>query len=159
MSGQSPINILTDNVHIRPDYELEFVDYDQEVSFRLKNNQHTISATPIAQTIPSLRLNWLDDDCEFQLQEIHFHWGDGVNKGSEHEINGQRAAAEMHMVHYRKGVTKEELGNVENSVVVMGFSLSQTQLGTQNWIAYLRRPSTSMERKWTKSQRQTIQII
>lgn len=95
MSGQSPINIMTDQVHIRPEYELDFIDYDQEVEFQLKNTHHTIAAEPIADVIPSLRLNWLADDCEFELKETHFHWGDGVNKGSEHEINGQRAAAEV----------------------------------------------------------------
>lgn len=86
---------MTDDVVIEPEYELDFIDYDQEVEFQIKNIHHTISARPIGTaTKPALRLNWLDD-CVFELNEIHFHWGNGIDKGSEHEINGQRAAAEV----------------------------------------------------------------
>lgn len=95
MKRQSPIDIITDDVVIKPEYELDFIDYDQEVEFQIRNIQHTISAMPVnTATIPALRLNWLDD-CIFELNEIHFHWGDGINKGSEHKINGQAAAAEV----------------------------------------------------------------
>lgn len=119
---QSPINIITDKVTLEPKYKLEFVDYDQQVEFQLKNTHHSISVVPIPSvSIPTIKLTWLPGGMnEFELQEIHFHWGDGKNKGSEHEINAQRSAAEMHMVHYRKGVNKTEIGSIENSVVVIG---------------------------------------
>lgn len=94
---QSPIDIITDKVTLKPDMKMEFIDYNQEVEFELKNTHHSVSLTPISSvSTPSLKINWIGSQEElFELQEIHFHWGDGVNKGSEHEINDQRAAAEV----------------------------------------------------------------
>lgn len=93
---QSPIDIQLDDLNIRDDMKLEFIDWDQDVEFELKNTHHSISAKPVTfLSHPSVRLSWLPDCDVFELQDIHFHWGDGVNKGSEHEINNQRAAAEV----------------------------------------------------------------
>lgn len=94
---QSPIDIQTDNVVLRPDLHLDFVDYDQEVEFELKNTHHSVSLKPVPLlSQPTIKLNWIHEpNQEFELGEIHFHWGDGLNKGSEHEINGQAGAAEV----------------------------------------------------------------
>lgn len=94
---QSPIDIVTSQVIKQPQFRLQFIDYDQEVELQLKNTHHSVSLMPIpALSPPSVKLNWINnDDAVFELQDIHFHWGDGFNKGSEHEINGQRAAAEV----------------------------------------------------------------
>jgi len=93
---QSPIDIITDKVVFGPNMRLEFVDYDQEVEFEIKNTHHSVSLTPIPSiSKPTLKLNFVPGGEEFELQEIHFHWGDALNKGSEHEINDQRSAAEV----------------------------------------------------------------
>lgn len=94
---QSPIDIVTDQVIFKPRLKLEFIDYDQEVEFEFKNTHHSVSLTPIPLIdIPTIKLNQINGDWdEFELQEIHFHWGDDNNKGSEHEINDQRSAAEV----------------------------------------------------------------
>lgn len=127
---QSPIDIETDKVVFKKDVSLNFVNYDQEVEFNLKNTHHSVSMEPIKtnELKPIIELNWVEGGNEFELQEIHFHWGDGVNKGSEHEINNVRAAAEMHMVHYRKGLSKEDIGSIENSVVVIGVLIESDQM-------------------------------
>lgn len=92
---QSPIDIVTATVITRKDARLEFIDWDQSVEFQFKNTHHSISVLPIPSlATPSVKVSWLSDAI-YELQEIHFHWGDGINKGSEHEINGQRAAAEV----------------------------------------------------------------
>lgn len=118
---QSPIDIETDKVLFNTRMKLEFIDYDQEVEFECKNTHHSVSMVPIASIAPpTLRVNWVQGSDLYELQEIHFHWGDGINKGSEHEVNNERAAAEMHMVHYRKGLDKAKMGSEENSVLVIG---------------------------------------
>lgn len=120
---QSPVDIVTDRVIFKPCLRLEFIDYHQEVELEFQNTHHSVSLTPVCSSLakPSLKLNWIGGREEiYELQEIHFHWGDGINKGSEHEINDRKAAAEMHMVHYRRGLDKEQIGSVENSVVVIG---------------------------------------
>lgn len=99
---QSPIDIVTDQVKFKPNLKLELLDYDQRVEFQYKNTHHSVSLTVIpAESSPGVRANWVPGDQEFELKEIHFHWGDGLNKGSEHEINNEKAAAEV-----RKEATK-----------------------------------------------------
>jgi carbonic anhydrase len=95
---QSPIDIVTSSVIFNPRMQLQFVDYDQDVEFEYKNTHHSVSLTPIPSlATPKVRLNWVHNGVpdEYELQEIHFHWGHGTEKGSEHEVNDQRAAAEV----------------------------------------------------------------
>lgn len=93
---QSPINIITSLVQVRPLYKLEFIDYDQQVEFILKNTNHSISLIPVPLfSIPSIRLSWLEGDNVFELKEIHLHWGDDILKGSEHRLDGWQGAAEV----------------------------------------------------------------
>ena len=93
---QSPIDIETNKV-IHKNMSIEFINWDQDVDLDLKNTHHSISVIPQSpdDKKPSVVLSWLPDGLVFELQEMHFHWGDGVKKGSEHEINNDRAAAEV----------------------------------------------------------------
>lgn len=110
---QSPIVIMTDEVIFKPRMQLQFIDYHQQVEFELKNTHHSVSLMPISSlATPTVKVNWVSNGDkatkksdgedfelnEFELQEIHFHWGDGVNKGSEHQINEKKAAAEVSRV-------------------------------------------------------------
>lgn len=46
--------------------------------------------------VPSIKLDWLDDgNNEYKLRDIHFHWGERKDNGSEHAIDGRRAAMEV----------------------------------------------------------------
>lgn len=36
---------------------------------------------------------------EFEVESVHFHWGDKNNRGAEHVINDIRYTMEMHIVH------------------------------------------------------------
>ena len=40
------------------------------------------------------------DNQVFLLNEIHFHWGEDPQNGSEHSFNGEFYALEAHLVHY-----------------------------------------------------------
>jgi hypothetical protein len=45
---------------------------------------------------PTIKLDWLDDgNNEYKLRDIHFHWGERRDNGSEHAIEGRRAAMEV----------------------------------------------------------------
>lgn len=39
-------------------------------------------------------------DREYRLAQVHAHWGESSNHGSEHQINGKSFAAEIHFVHW-----------------------------------------------------------
>lgn len=48
---------------------------------------------------PGIKLDWMDDgNNEFTLRNIHFHWGERKDNGSEHAIDGRRAAMEVSLV-------------------------------------------------------------
>jgi hypothetical protein len=45
---------------------------------------------------PTIKLDWLDEgNNEYKLRDIHFHWGERRDNGSEHAIDGRRAAMEV----------------------------------------------------------------
>jgi len=43
-------------------------------------------------------------DAQYMLEQFHCHWGETNHHGSEHTINGQKYAGELHLVHWN--VTK-----------------------------------------------------
>jgi carbonic anhydrase len=59
---------------------------------------------------------------QYQLSNIHFHWGSVSSQGSEHTLEGKRYPMEVHMVHI-----KQEYGNLSNALehedglAVLGF--------------------------------------
>uniref|UniRef100_A0A663DWI9 carbonic anhydrase n=1 Tax=Aquila chrysaetos chrysaetos TaxID=223781 RepID=A0A663DWI9_AQUCH len=94
--AQSPIDIRTR--WAQPDPSLPPicpVGQPGTPAFTLSNNGHTaVLALP-----PSLRLQGLPRS--FAAAQLHFHWGrPGHAGGAEHLLDGHRAPAEMHVVHY-----------------------------------------------------------
>ena len=51
----------------------------------------------------------------FSFKQFHFHWGTKSNQGSEHCVNGESYAAEIHFVHMKKSGSDES-----NSLAVIG---------------------------------------
>ncbi|XP_024908074.1 carbonic anhydrase 14 [Pteropus alecto] len=96
--AQSPINIQTDRVTFDP--ELPAVQphgYDQPglKPLDLHNNGHTVQLS----LPPSLYLEGLPR--KYVAAQLHLHWGQkGSPGGSEHQINSEATAAELHIVHY-----------------------------------------------------------
>ncbi|KAM9264364.1 carbonic anhydrase 14 [Morus bassanus] len=96
--AQSPIDILTRRAQPDPSLPpVRPVGYRRPgtPAFALANNGHTaVLALP-----PSLRLQGLPRS--FAAAQLHFHWGrPGRTGGAEHLLDGRRAPAEMHVVHY-----------------------------------------------------------
>lgn len=72
----------------------------------LSNNGHTA----VLELPPSLRLRGLPRS--FAAAQLHFHWGRaGRRGGAEHLLDGHRAPAEMHVVHY----DAEHYGNASDA--------------------------------------------
>ncbi|XP_058716759.1 carbonic anhydrase 14 isoform X4 [Poecile atricapillus] len=96
--AQSPIDIAT--AWAQPDLSLpplqpEGYEHPESPRLSLANNGHTaVLALP-----PSLRLRGLPHT--FTAVQLHFHWGrPGHAAGAEHLLDGHRAPAEMHVVHF-----------------------------------------------------------
>lgn len=130
---QSPIDIETKKVVVDSDRKLTFVNYDVDTKLKLVNNHHTISIEPIEVTkTPSVKSSWLNR--EFELAEIHFHWGDGQTVGSEHKIDGQSSLAEAHFVHILKGISRNQTKDIPDSILVIGVLIEPEELNSVNGI-------------------------
>lgn len=56
-------------------------------------------------------------------REIHFHWGHKSDRGSEHWINGEQYALEMHLLSFN-----ERYGSVSNATSKPGGLIAMSQL-------------------------------
>ncbi|XP_024425903.2 carbonic anhydrase 14 isoform X3 [Desmodus rotundus] len=97
-NAQSPINIQTDSVTFDPELlPLQPRGYDQPGTkpLELRNNGHTVQLS----LPPTLHLEGLPR--KYVAAQLHLHWGQkGSPKGSEHQVNSEASAAELHIVHY-----------------------------------------------------------
>ncbi|XP_064032040.1 carbonic anhydrase 14 isoform X1 [Pogoniulus pusillus] len=96
--AQSPIDIRTRGAQADPSLPpVRPVGYQRPdaAGFTLANNGHTV----VLALPPSLQLEGLPH--AFAAAQLHFHWGQpGHSGGAEHLLDGHRAPAEMHVVHY-----------------------------------------------------------
>ncbi|EDV30413.1 uncharacterized protein Dana_GF22952 [Drosophila ananassae] len=127
---QSPIAIATTRtipVHMPA---VDMIGYHNLLPYPLKmvNNGHTVSIG-----IPKVNVSEVGEDFlpyirgaklpgEFEVEGLHFHWGDKNNRGSEHVINDIRYTMEMHIVHRnKKYATIGEALNHPDGAAVLGF--------------------------------------
>uniref|UniRef100_A0A1B0G191 Alpha-carbonic anhydrase domain-containing protein n=1 Tax=Glossina morsitans morsitans TaxID=37546 RepID=A0A1B0G191_GLOMM len=110
---------------------VDMIGYHNLLPYPLKiiNNGHTVSIA-----IPKLSEEQLGKGefmpytsgaklpGEFEVESIHFHWGDKNNRGAEHVVNDIRYTMEMHIVHRNRKYSNltEALGYTDG-VAVMGF--------------------------------------
>lgn len=48
---------------------------------------------------------------KYEFSQLHFHWGDNDNIGSERAINGKKYPIELHLVFFKK-----EYGNIASAL-------------------------------------------
>ena len=110
---QSPINILTSatksNSKLLP---LQLSGYDDPQGISVSNKGTNIKFHPL-QFNTSLK-NHLG---VYNFREFHFHWGCADNEGSEHTIDGQQFAAEIHFVHLKEGASPTNVAGDTLSVI------------------------------------------
>jgi len=141
--SQSPIDIVTTGVTpITEETPLSFNKYDEirgdmflfantvEHNFEfnkdrlengtLGNNGHTAQLDvigPLGEGVGVLRGGPLGGD--YQMLQLHFHWGADDTKGSEHTLDGERFPLELHIVHTKVG--EPDFLNVPDGLAVTGF--------------------------------------
>ncbi|XP_054703739.1 carbonic anhydrase 4 isoform X2 [Grus americana] len=122
---QSPINIVTKNVaydkNLKP---LNFEGYDVKGSskWNIENNGHTVQVT--LSTSPKIGGGGLRR--KYKAVQFHLHWGiQGVRQylpGSEHSIDGEKEAMELHIVHIREDVSDiTEAKKIADGMAVLAF--------------------------------------
>ncbi|XP_017786525.1 PREDICTED: carbonic anhydrase 7 [Nicrophorus vespilloides] len=127
---QSPIGISGHRAIPLTMPALEMVRYHDLLPgpLELHNNGHSASVAipkleegdPKEKYVPYIfgaKLN-----SEYEMEALHFHWGDKNNEGSEHVINDIRFPMEMHIIHRnRKYATMEEALGYRDGLTVLGF--------------------------------------
>merc|ERR1712002_645565 len=144
--SQSPIDIVTGATPTPPPSPLDFGNYDkirmEQLSLTnqmenyggivdgkgtrledgtFKNNGHTAQLDVIAELPPTVGIlsgGHLGGD-DYQILQLHFHWGADDTKGSEHTIDGKMFPLELHIVH--KKVGEENFLSVPGGLAVTGF--------------------------------------
>nr|XP_042912234.1 putative carbonic anhydrase 3 [Parasteatoda tepidariorum] len=95
--SQSPINIVIEHVSNQKGHQiLKLNGYNIHLyGSRIENNGHTIVLTPIDGIKRSLDL----DNVKYNLESLHFHWGNLTTEGSEHKFDNWSTVMEGHFVH------------------------------------------------------------
>lgn len=98
---QSPINIDSEHVTrtVLPPLKMEGF-YSTEGEAILTNNGHTAMMTTDSETKPTISGGPLNG--EYVFSQLHYHWGDSDDHGSEDEVDGVSYPMELHMVFYKK---------------------------------------------------------
>ncbi|XP_068252325.1 carbonic anhydrase 1-like isoform X1 [Nyctibius grandis] len=66
--------------------EIVNVGHSFHVNFEDKDNQSVLTGGPLTGT--------------YRLRQFHFHWGQNDEQGSEHTVDGQKYASELHLIHW-----------------------------------------------------------
>ncbi|XP_024872136.1 carbonic anhydrase 9-like [Temnothorax curvispinosus] len=102
---QSPVAISTSKAIALPLPALEMVGYHDFLPTPqiLMNNGKTVKLTTdktaIHGRLPYIFGAILQRNQQYEMEELHFHWGIKNNRGAEHVLNGVRYPMEMHIVH------------------------------------------------------------
>ncbi|XP_034608664.1 carbonic anhydrase 4 [Trachemys scripta elegans] len=120
---QSPINIVTNKVKYKEDlkpFTFEGYNTNQSSPWRIENNGHTVKVSLSG----SAKIGGGGLRNKYNAIEFHFHWGTskGFSPGSEHSIDGERYAMELHIVHRKEGFsTTEQAVTDKEGLAVLGF--------------------------------------
>ncbi|XP_011874489.1 PREDICTED: carbonic anhydrase 9-like [Vollenhovia emeryi] len=102
---QSPVGISTSKAIALPLPALEMIGYHDFLSMPqiLTNNGQTVKLTvnknAMYGRLPYIFGAVLQRNRQYEMEQLHFHWGIKNNRGAEHVLNGVRYPMEMHIVH------------------------------------------------------------
>ncbi|KAJ8664776.1 hypothetical protein QAD02_006438 [Eretmocerus hayati] len=143
---QSPINIDSGKSLRRKFPPFNFFEYDLiPESMEIVNNGHTakLKVTWPKEAAPSIYGGPLKDF--YRFAEMHFHWGENDNAGSEHRIDNKSYPLEIHLVHFKRSYeTLDEALKYEDGVAVVGYFMSVDQDAKQGWSEGLERMMLSI---------------
>uniref|UniRef100_A0A131YQH1 carbonic anhydrase n=1 Tax=Rhipicephalus appendiculatus TaxID=34631 RepID=A0A131YQH1_RHIAP len=118
---QSPIDIKTDETTYNASLGLlRYSNYNKHLrNAYVVNNGHTVVVAPkgnISATVTGRGLPGV-----YRFNQFHFHWGADDTIGTEHHIDGEAHAMEMHLVHTNeKYTTAEEAYRHSDGLLVIG---------------------------------------
>ncbi|XP_059163193.1 uncharacterized protein LOC131946442 [Physella acuta] len=130
---QSPINIHEGDVVIDKTIPpLLYANYDTVISMVLSNDGHSAYASISGEDAPTISGGGLPGT--FKAVQLHFHWSEYSNAGSEHLISGHSYPLEVHIVHHNtKYASFKESVNYTDGVAVLGFMYMISEADNSNY--------------------------
>ena len=98
--SQSPVN-LKKQVFDKSSVNDPFVFDNYQTNLRgakLENNGHTVQLNSPENVTAQISGGGLG--ATYQFAQLHFHWGNTKDVGSEHTLDGQAYPLELHLVHF-----------------------------------------------------------
>ncbi|XP_049716929.1 carbonic anhydrase 4 [Elephas maximus indicus] len=128
-SHQSPIDIVTSKVQVNHSLgPFSFSGYDKKHKWTVQNNGHTVMVLLGDEaTIAGGGLA-----TRYRAKQLHLHWSEVLDEGSEHSLDGDRFAMEIHIVHEKEnGIlrNKKEAQDPKDEIAVLAFLV---QAGSEN---------------------------
>ncbi|XP_057572259.1 carbonic anhydrase 4 isoform X2 [Hippopotamus amphibius kiboko] len=118
---QSPINIATAKTKLDPNLgPFSFSGYDKKQKWVVQNNGHSVMV--LLGDEASIAGGGLTT--RYRAKQLHLHWSQVLDQGSEHSFDGDRFAMEMHIVHEKEKGTSgnvNESPNSEDEIAVLAF--------------------------------------
>ncbi|KAH6932740.1 hypothetical protein HPB50_009061 [Hyalomma asiaticum] len=118
---QSPIDIETHETTYEASLGLlKYFNYDKRLlNAHVLNNGHTVLVAPKGNSSATVTAKGLSG--VYRFNQFHFHWGSDSTIGTEHHIDGEAHAMEMHLVHTNtKYSTAEEAYRHPDGLLVVG---------------------------------------
>ncbi|XP_003929124.1 carbonic anhydrase 4 isoform X2 [Saimiri boliviensis] len=118
---QSPINIVTAKAEV--DEKLGrffFSGYDKKQKWTVQNNGHSVMV--LLGNKASISGGGLP--ARYQATQLHLHWSKWLDEGSEHSLDGERFAMELHIVHEKEKATSRNVKEAQDSgdeIAVLAF--------------------------------------
>lgn len=115
---QSPINIVTSKAKLNYDLKpFTFVGYNQKESWVVLNNKHSVKML----LGDGICISGGGLPAQYKAVQLHLHWSEDVNRGSEHSIDGKYFAMEMHIVHQK--MSSDAVQDSKDKIAVLGFMI------------------------------------
>ncbi|XP_005583962.4 carbonic anhydrase 4 [Macaca fascicularis] len=118
---QSPINIVTRKAKVDKKLgRFSFSGYDKKQTWTVQNNGHSVMM--LLGNKASISGGGLP--ARYQATQLHLHWSNFLDKGSEHSLDGEHFAMEVHIVHEKeKGTSRnmKEAQDPEDEIAVLAF--------------------------------------
>ncbi|CAK6438047.1 unnamed protein product [Pipistrellus nathusii] len=112
---QSPINIATPRAQVNDSLgPFSFSGYDKKEKWSVQNNGHSVMVS--LESGISIAGGGLASP--YRAKQLHLHWSREPDAGSEHSLDGERFAMEMHIVHEKE---KKEAQDTKDEIAVLAF--------------------------------------
>ncbi|MEJ1272290.1 carbonic anhydrase 4 [Cricetulus griseus] len=146
---QSPINIDTTEAKVNPDLKpFTFIGYDQKKKWVVKNDGHSVKMMLADGSF----IAGGDLPTQYQAVQLHLHWSQEFDRGSEHSIDGKHFAMEVHIVHEKgtsssKGQDSKDKNAVLAFMVEVGDEMNQGFQPLVEALSHISKPDTNTTMK------------